>query len=297
MSSLRLYLHVGLPKTGTTFLQSEVFPRMQGVKVLRAFHPFRTLGRIDVPERLILSDESLYGSPIRSNWREQRRRATRVLRDVFGDVPVLIGFRRHPEFVLSLYKQYLQLGGVRAIGEYFSSTDPAAILKPDDLGFEEILAELHASFSRVFVYTQEELNDDFEGFLRSLCSFLDVPPLPPERVPRRYRNRGVRGRPQAALLRRLNELNQVLERIPGVPSADNPLFRRLKVTPRDIGQRYLRWLPGRKLDLPRHERCFLERDFARDWQLVERKRGSVTMCARRNGAGGSVSTPKLVESS
>lgn len=236
---------------------------------------------MDVPERVVLSDESLFASPLSSGWREQRRRAAKILKDVFGDVPVLVGFRRHPELVLSLYKQYLQLGGTRSIEEYFSSTDPSAILKPEDLVFAEILAELQSSFSRVFVYTQEELEQDFEAFLRSLCSFFDVPVLSPRRVPRRYRNRGVRGRPQAALLRKLNALSHAIEQLPGVPSAYNPVFRRMKVTPRDIGQRYLRRLPGKALDLPPEERDFLRDRFAADWAAVERQRRSRAGCRRR----------------
>ena len=105
----QVFLHVGLHKTGTTFLQYHVFPLLEGVRTLHGWQPATALAEGAAPRTLITS-ENFSGWPWGGGWAEQFEARMRSLAALFPRAKALIGFREHAAMLLSLYKQHLHQG-------------------------------------------------------------------------------------------------------------------------------------------------------------------------------------------
>ena len=68
-----LFLHIGLHKTGTTFLQQAVFPKWQGINYIPE-DKLEFLVRMDEKQDYLLSREGLSGK----NWAHAEERAKNI---------------------------------------------------------------------------------------------------------------------------------------------------------------------------------------------------------------------------
>lgn len=130
-----VYLHVGLPKTGTTFLQERCFPRLKGVHLVRkeykAWPPpiIELLWRVaegfplfvDMDERraevdrflrgigedkVLISYERLTGDTMWS-FRDHAS-ATESLRELFPAARIIFTIRRQDDILEGFYRQHLR---------------------------------------------------------------------------------------------------------------------------------------------------------------------------------------------
>lgn len=178
----------------------------------------------------------------------------------------ILGFRRHDRLVRSLYKQYLHEGGTRDVTALFA-LDGSGRIHPDELFFEQRLSFAQEHFSDVFVYTQEGLREDLDGFLKGLIDFLESEE-PAGKIEPESHNVGIKTSFQARLLRVLNRADHVCRRLPFVPSLNNMVLRRLRLTPRDICQRRLANISGHPFELPEEISSFLRSRYAEDWSHI-----------------------------
>lgn len=127
------FLHVGLHKTGTTFLQETVFPRVQDITFVsrpytqynRAFNALQyaddsvyeaeairaELDRIP-GRRVLLSDEGFSGKPLALNY-VNRTMVAKRLQQAMPDATVILFLRGQVDIILSLYNQYVRMGGAK----------------------------------------------------------------------------------------------------------------------------------------------------------------------------------------
>ena len=123
-----IYLHVGMPKTATTFLQARWFPFLKGIRyqdkavkdlIDRMIYTNPIL--LDLPnirkefdgllantegERLLISQERLFGNMLQ-NYQDNVYLAG-CLKVVFPNAKLIIVIRRQDELAESIYKQALQ---------------------------------------------------------------------------------------------------------------------------------------------------------------------------------------------
>jgi hypothetical protein len=163
--------HIGLHKTGTTFLQQAVFPELDEFHLVRQMQDVRQLFSISPKDRLLVTHEGLSENPFEGSWRREFKMYVRGISRFFSDSTCILGFRRHDRLVRSLYKQYLHEGGTRDVTELFAP-DGSGRIHPDESFFEQRLSFAQEHFSDVFVYTQEGLREDLGGFLKGLIDFL-----------------------------------------------------------------------------------------------------------------------------
>ena len=134
----QIICHVGFPKTGTTFLQKNVFPNVQGVK----FSPlsltevgFKALINEDdsvfdlestrsllappppAGESILLSDERLMGSHLYSHFVNRSQIAHRL--KAIGVAKIILSIRNQFSALESAYKQYVSTGGVIPYQRFF----------------------------------------------------------------------------------------------------------------------------------------------------------------------------------
>lgn len=122
------FIHIGMPKTGSTFLQQAVFPKLTGMH----FIPRKQLVAMDAYSQLLFADDSLYQEANLNEWRDQlpdqpfllsdesisgkllhwqssnRSRVARRLQRLFPDAKILLVLRGQQSLILSMYKEYLK---------------------------------------------------------------------------------------------------------------------------------------------------------------------------------------------
>lgn len=268
----KLFLHIGLHKTGTTFLQREVFPFWPEVHYFRGGSLFAILDElIDSPHsKFLVSRESLSGMPLSNNglsWIEGFAAAVERLAKLVPDAGIIIAFRRQRELLLSLYKQYLHEGGTEAIEGFLGINGSEPVINPDDLYFRPRIEILEAAFStKPFIFLQEELLDGCSDVFGSLADFLGTP-TPAVGVSQPRHNVGV-GHYQARLLRVLNKPTRSRFNPEGFLPLNNKWFKRARLDPRSLCQLRLRWISSRPLQLSDAAAAHIDNRYADDWNYV-----------------------------
>ncbi|RMH18050.1 MAG: sulfotransferase [Acidobacteria bacterium] len=136
-----LYLHVGMPKTGTTFLQRHCFPHLAGMRYAHSAN-YRRIplaggppgDLVELCDRLIFSHPTFFDPRAAERWRDRlladaggkilisrerlfgnmtggfrdHREITRRLARLFPDARIVVVVRRQDDLLESLYRQSLQ---------------------------------------------------------------------------------------------------------------------------------------------------------------------------------------------
>jgi hypothetical protein len=207
----KVYLHVGMPKTGTTFLQTRCFPYLKGIRYgdkaliellerIIYLNPImldlqRTaqeaqsaLGQV-AEDSILLSYERLFGNMLR-NYEDQVY-LTGCLKAIFPEAKLLIVIRRQDELVESIYKQSLQSGYYQTINSFLNyrhqtfgeSGDRLSLPNLDIKQFDlhRYVQHYVANFGRdhVAVLPYELLKHDRRDFLTQLAAAVNVEPFYP----------------------------------------------------------------------------------------------------------------------
>jgi hypothetical protein len=129
-----VYIHVGLPKTGTSFLQQHCFPRLKGLHVVRQGYRAPPTGMVErlwrvaeayplfldideqraeidrflcgvTEDKVLITSERLFGD-IALGFRDHVQ-VTESLRRLFPAAKIILTIRRQDDFLESLYRQFL----------------------------------------------------------------------------------------------------------------------------------------------------------------------------------------------
>lgn len=179
-------VHVGVWKTGSTWLQEVVFPSVQGATfasgpIFKALlrnlkkddvfyeSTFRTAISETTSSRLLLSDEYLAASrawvPVTY---DADRSADRLARIVPGARVVL--FTRDPDTLAgSLYAQYVKQGGYVSQKRFEKS-----LLNRDSLDMNRAIKRYRSRFDSVLVLPYEQLRSEPRECIRRIEEFCDV---------------------------------------------------------------------------------------------------------------------------
>lgn len=173
--SPKIFVHLGLMKTGTTFLQSAVFPQLP-VNYIRRI---RDLKKVANGQPILISNEGLGGSIYHPSDPEGMlssfTNSIRTINKVFVNPRIIICFREPSSFLLSSYKQYLHEGGTKRFKDFFSIRHKK-IVTPTDLFFSRYVEILYDEFpkERIFIYNYQAFKDNREKVLSDLFSFIGI---------------------------------------------------------------------------------------------------------------------------
>ena len=162
--NVRLIIHVGFPKTGTTFLQKNVFPNIKNVNFIR-----RPNFEIKImPNKVnIISDESLCRFPIDDN-KVDGFTVAQYLKTLFPNAKIIVGIRDKKSYSISLYNQYVKEGYAYSYDRWYKETNM------DNFDFKPYINYLKNLFSDVYVYNFEDLKSDTMKLIKKLCVFIEV---------------------------------------------------------------------------------------------------------------------------
>jgi len=259
-----IFFHVGLHKTGTTFLQKAVFPKWQGITYI----PWPNLElflRLDSAKTYLVSREGLSGK----NWAHHAERdaSLKRLSEMFPEAQILVSFRKHSGYITSSFRQYLQRGGPHEFGQYLDIENDAGVMKRNDFIYRWKLESLERHFGRrPFVFLHEELSKNLDQLLRDMEGFIGgQAPLPGDISSKRY-NESV-GYYPAKLLRRMNAYTRSELNPTGRYNLNHPTLQRLRLTPRAICRHWLSFLPNRPF-LSAESMSRIDELYKDDWSYV-----------------------------
>jgi hypothetical protein len=204
---LAVIVHVGLHKTGSTWLQQEVFPFLDGVRYtggvsrrwlsgIVAGEPVEPTFEVPTEGTVLWSSEVLAGplwDPVEPEVAADRVAAA------FPGATILLFTRDPEEWRASVYGQYVNEGGFLSPARFWASV-PVATTGTDQ---ERVIAAFRARFPEVHVFAYEDIRADPDavaGRVAAICGArLTTPP------PGRLHNRSL-SRPSRTVLRGWNRL-------------------------------------------------------------------------------------------
>ncbi len=164
-----IFFHVGLPKTASTFLQRNVFPKFKDIQFIKK-HDFKQRGPIieQSDHRKILMSIEL--NPDAQGGKEK-------LEDVSRKYPhthPIIVLRRHGSWLKSKYKYYLRKHGSGSFDQYFDLND-RGILETRNLMFYPKISLLEELFEpRPLVLFMEEIRENPFAVIDLLADYMGV---------------------------------------------------------------------------------------------------------------------------
>lgn len=169
-------IHIGMPKTGTTYLQRKYFPGLKDPSFIKCHTDY-------VNERIIknilVSEEGLSGLPWNNKWKEgicnehrfknSFENSIKNLKIVYPEARILIVFRKHGDWLISLYAQYILEGGTLSFNYFYNEN---GVIRKEDLYFDKKLEFLKSNFHEVDVLSFEKFKlegfDYFDRYFESL---------------------------------------------------------------------------------------------------------------------------------
>ena len=241
-------LHLGLHRTGSTWLQQRVFDGRDGRPTPIVPYRAESARRIVLPRDddfdadavrdwlaaetkavrsaggvPVLSNERFSGNP-HSGWFDADRTFDRLAR-ALPNAKVLIVLREQRDLVRSLWLQYVRIGGPASLRDYLRAPEPgdhrAPCFDPAFLRFDRLVENLDRRFwrERVLAIPYDRLRRDPREFLARIGAFIDAPiPAPHDADAKIYASPGFVA---ASLQRRVNFwcVRSTLHRAPPLASS------------------------------------------------------------------------------
>jgi hypothetical protein len=221
---------------------------------------------LDPSKNIILSDEGFSGYPLKGKYLAEFETNMQRLKVLYGDPKIILGIRNQQAWLPSIYKQHLQEKGFRDISAVFNSTN-TGLIKHDDLMLAPRIEILKNLFGEVFIYSQEALQNKPTEFIEKLESFLAIEKGNYNLSDKANKgNVGLKTIRQINLLKKLNKLNRGFEKIHPKLSLYGKLYKKLKLTPRDICQNRIKSKDSPVFNLSDGLVQFIEKTYAEDWE-------------------------------
>ena len=190
-----LFLHVGMQRTGSTFLQYNVFPEINEINLVDFdIVNNETCGNKEVKQvmmNLDNADEDIISKKVTSRFNKNKinliseentyckmftktdRRFSQLekLKEFFPDAKVIFGTRNKEDLLGSWYVKYVMKGGTLGLKDYLEQVENIK-----KLDYEPYVEALYKKFGKanVYVYNFEDLTKDTGSFVDDLCDFIGV---------------------------------------------------------------------------------------------------------------------------
>ena len=168
-------LHIGMPRTGTTWLQNVLWPSNPYIELFVNpgwnMLPYIASASPTTAKARLISSEHI------TNWQGGMMRVShdlRLLRDMFGDVPVMLTTRHYDDIMASVYRYYVEHGGAVTRKGFDGA------FRADWGNWTTIYKEAREHFSTVEIFQYETLFGSQTmqiTELKRMAEWLGVPPF------------------------------------------------------------------------------------------------------------------------
>lgn len=208
-----IYLHIGYHKTGTTYLQQNVFPNL-GINYLgkpwrddyimefmkkfycthdldfdpsemrREFKDY--IHQFDPSRPVMISSEGLH-SGVEWFGRDVVSMINRI-HSVFYPCRIIVGIRSQKTYLVSFYKEYVREGGTISFQNFLTNSKIGLLSVIPSLQYDKVVRILHEKFGNdsVFVYLQEQLLAEPHEVVNKMCEWMQLQPPATIRTVRSY---------------------------------------------------------------------------------------------------------------
>lgn len=173
----KVYLHIGMQKTGSTWLQNHYFPKIETHDVVYKESFRHMFYNLNPDKDLIITYENYVGYPHPlpsrkwNGWMETRDSAFKNLASFFPDADIILVVRRQPDFIKSLYNQYVKVGGNITFDDYWKGGCHNSFEK-DAVKYTELLQHISDNFNgRILVINFDLFVKDKKRFSQVLNGF------------------------------------------------------------------------------------------------------------------------------
>lgn len=162
MSDNNVIIHIGLIKTGSTYLQNFIFPHLSKTIFINGHENFTSQWQDQVlknNEHILISDENFSGKA----WKKENyysraipidyrpsmvfERNVKFLKQCFPNATIFIFFRRHGDLVISMYRQFIKNRGTLLLHEFYGKEK---IIQPTWLSYENKIQILRRYFDDTY---------------------------------------------------------------------------------------------------------------------------------------------------
>lgn len=162
----QVFFHVGLGKTGTTYLQYRVFPKLQDIKYIQRtfYREFKYVKLIEnsSAQRFLVSNE----------FDKQLEREARKIASKFPRARIIVVLRQHDSWIASQYRRYIKNGFSEAFEKFIDIDKDEGYWAMKDLYYFPKLEMLEQLFgSKPLVLFHSELVKDPHSFIEKICAF------------------------------------------------------------------------------------------------------------------------------
>jgi len=161
---MKVFIHVGLQKTGTTALQELVFKKLD-VNYIRYLDRSIYLDELWDDSPVLISNEDLSGTYDGLN----RYQIARNLHCLFPDAHIIVGIRNSASWLRSMYLESVRQGLSMSWKKY------KEIYPADLLDFHKYIVFLHKLFPSVYTFNYKDLRDDYDRIVCEICQYMEVP--------------------------------------------------------------------------------------------------------------------------
>lgn len=166
-SRSRIFFHVGLGKTGSTFLQDRFFPRLMDINYLprNRFHRAHSFIANHPSSTILVSRE----------FDQQLEVEARKFAESFPEARPIIVLRRPDSYIASQYRRAVKNGFRGDFIDFFDLDQDKGHFKQSDLQYDEQIEMLSRLFSQpVTVFFYEDMKADLNDYLETWLSLLSA---------------------------------------------------------------------------------------------------------------------------
>ena len=203
MNDEKVIIHIGLPKTGSTFLQTIIYRKLKDTcKFFGEFgeERFHWDSKLSTKRINIISNEQISGRPNVSFKVADRYTVIARFGKMFPDAKIIMVLRDKKSWINSLYKEYVKSGfGAYPFDRWYNE-----IFDEEFLNVEKYVDYLRSLFHEVMILQFEDLKKDHKIFVKKTCDFIGVD------VPE-YQNRVVNRAKDNRIIERWRKFNTLFK--------------------------------------------------------------------------------------
>jgi hypothetical protein len=174
----KIFIHIGMQKTGSTWLQTIVFPKIVSHDVVYK-ETFRELISKLSEKDKIISYENYVGYPhllkIRglNGWLETRKKSFSNLSELFPNADIILVVRKQSELIRSLYNQYIKVGGNITFYDYWMGNNNPYAIERNALMYRDLICDIKKYFSgRILIMNFDLFKNNKIRFFEVLSEFV-----------------------------------------------------------------------------------------------------------------------------
>jgi len=162
-----IYFHVGLGKTGTTFLQYQVFTQLKGIQYIQRTQ-YKNAKKIIAKGQ---SDKYL----VSREFDQQLETEVKNFAATYPNTTAIMVLRRHDGWIASQYRRAIKNGFIYTFNEFIDLKNDTGFFKIKDLMYYNMILLLEKYFTKKpIVLLYEDMKSDPKAFIANLSKQLEA---------------------------------------------------------------------------------------------------------------------------